>query len=74
MSRLPETALLTALALIAFASNSILTRLALGGGQMETDSRARRRVDQSAQSMTLPHVTSPIAIALPLGEKAMEDG
>jgi drug/metabolite transporter (DMT)-like permease len=35
MSRLPETALLTALALIAFASNSILTRLALGGGAMD---------------------------------------
>jgi len=35
MSRLPQTALLTALALIAFASNSILTRLALGGGQMD---------------------------------------
>ena len=35
MSRLPETALLTALALVAFASNSILTRLALGGGQMD---------------------------------------
>ena len=35
MSRLPETALLTALALIAFASNSILTRLGLGGGQMD---------------------------------------
>src|SRR5262245_14053962 len=35
MSRLPETALLTALALIAFASNSILTRMALGGGQMD---------------------------------------
>jgi drug/metabolite transporter (DMT)-like permease len=35
MSRLPETALLTALALIAFASNSILTRLGLGGGEMD---------------------------------------
>jgi drug/metabolite transporter (DMT)-like permease len=35
MSRLPGTALLTALALIAFASNSILTRLALGGGEMD---------------------------------------
>jgi drug/metabolite transporter (DMT)-like permease len=33
--RLAETGLLTALALIAFASNSILTRLALGGGQMD---------------------------------------
>jgi drug/metabolite transporter (DMT)-like permease len=35
MPRPPETALLTALALIAFASNSILTRLALGGGRMD---------------------------------------
>ena len=35
MSRLPETALLTALALISFASNSILTRLGLGGGEMD---------------------------------------
>jgi drug/metabolite transporter (DMT)-like permease len=35
MSRLPETALFTALALIAFASNSILTRLALGAGAMD---------------------------------------
>jgi len=35
MPRLPETALLTSLALVAFASNSILTRLALGGGQMD---------------------------------------
>jgi hypothetical protein len=29
---------------------------------------------QSAQSMTFPHVTSPMAIALPLGEKATETG
>ena len=29
---------------------------------------------QSAQSMTLPHVTSPMASALPLGEKATEEG
>jgi drug/metabolite transporter (DMT)-like permease len=35
MARLPETALLTSLALVAFASNSILTRLALGGGRMD---------------------------------------
>ena len=35
MPRLPETALLTSLALVAFASNSILTRLALGAGQMD---------------------------------------
>jgi drug/metabolite transporter (DMT)-like permease len=35
MSRLPETALLTALALISFASNSILTRLGLGAGGMD---------------------------------------
>ena len=35
MSRLPETALLTSLALVAFASNSLLTRLALGGGAMD---------------------------------------
>jgi drug/metabolite transporter (DMT)-like permease len=35
MSRVPQTALLTLLALIAFAANSILTRLALGGGQMD---------------------------------------
>jgi len=31
-------------------------------------------VGQSAQSMTLPQVTSPMAIALPLGEKEIEDG
>ena len=35
MPRFSETALLTSLALVAFASNSILTRLALGGGQMD---------------------------------------
>jgi drug/metabolite transporter (DMT)-like permease len=35
MSRLPETALLTSLALIAFASKSLLTRLALGAGAMD---------------------------------------
>ena len=35
MSRPSETALLTALALVAFASNSILTRLALGAGAMD---------------------------------------
>ena len=35
MSRPPETALLTSLALVAFASNSILTRLALGAGAMD---------------------------------------
>ena len=35
MSRAPETALLTLLALLAFAANSILTRAALGGGQMD---------------------------------------
>jgi drug/metabolite transporter (DMT)-like permease len=34
-SRFPETALLTSLALIAFASNSLLTRLALGAGAMD---------------------------------------
>jgi drug/metabolite transporter (DMT)-like permease len=34
-SRLPETALLTSLALLAFASNSLLTRLALGAGAMD---------------------------------------
>ena len=35
MSRPSETALLTVLALVAFASNSILTRLALGAGAMD---------------------------------------
>ena len=35
MSRPPETALLTSLALVAFASNSLLTRLALGAGAMD---------------------------------------
>jgi hypothetical protein len=31
-------------------------------------------VGQSAQSMTFPQVTSPMAIALPLGENAIETG
>jgi drug/metabolite transporter (DMT)-like permease len=35
MPRLAETALLTLLALVAFASNSILTRMALGSGLMD---------------------------------------
>jgi hypothetical protein len=35
---------------------------------------AQRGNGQSAQSMTLPQVTSPMASALPLGEKAMETG
>ena len=35
MPRLAETALLTSLALVAFASNSILTRMALGSGLMD---------------------------------------
>ena len=35
MPRRSETALLTVLALLAFASNSILTRMALGAGAME---------------------------------------
>jgi drug/metabolite transporter (DMT)-like permease len=38
MPRLVETTLLTSLALVAFASNSLLTRLALGAGQMDAAS------------------------------------
>jgi drug/metabolite transporter (DMT)-like permease len=38
MPRLVETIVLTSLALVAFASNSILTRMALGAGQMDAAS------------------------------------
>jgi drug/metabolite transporter (DMT)-like permease len=48
MWRLPETALLTALALVAFASNSILTRLALGGGQMDAATFTTVRIGAGA--------------------------
>jgi drug/metabolite transporter (DMT)-like permease len=48
MSRLPETALLTALALIAFASNSILTRLGLGAGEMDAATFATVRLAAGA--------------------------
>ena len=52
MPQLVETALLTLLALVAFASNSILTRMALGGGLM--DAATFTTAGPAAISPTLP--------------------
>jgi drug/metabolite transporter (DMT)-like permease len=48
MPRPLETVMLTALALLAFASNSILTRMALGGGHMDAASFTTVRLTSGA--------------------------
>jgi hypothetical protein len=53
MPRLAETALLTALALLAFAFNSILTRMALGGGHMDAATFTTVRLAAGALVLTL---------------------
>lgn len=52
MSRRTETVLLAFVALIAFASNSILTRMALGGGRMDAASFTTVRLAAGALVLT----------------------
>jgi drug/metabolite transporter (DMT)-like permease len=53
MPRLVETAFLTALTLLAFAFNSILTRMALGGGHMDAASFTTVRLATGALVLAL---------------------
>src|SRR5262245_6120241 len=53
MPRAAETALYTALALVAFASNSLLTRLALAGGHIDASSFTLVRLAAGAVVLAL---------------------